>query len=113
MSMSIQTLVETAFEATMTPIEQHDDNHVEALVEAVFSALHMNPAGPVLVRSMEAQAESQLGSGTQICFSDIHNGERFVLAHYAGFIWRINVKITLNFHTFSIWDVVSIWRSEY
>lgn len=95
----------------MVQIERDTEN-VETLVEAVFSALHMNPNGPVLVRSMEARAESRLSAGSRVRFSSVVNNECFVLVYWAGYSWRINAEITHDFGSFCIWDVVSIWRSD-
>ena len=95
----------------MVQIEQHEDTKTETLIQAVFSALH-RPHGPCLVRSMEAYAESRLSAGSRVRFSDVYNGQRFIIAHYAGFDWRINAEIAHDFQDFRIWDLVSIWRSD-
>jgi len=95
----------------MVQIEQHDDTKTETLIQAVFEALH-RPHGPALVRSMEAYAESRLCPGSRVRFSDVYDGQRFIIAHYAGYDWRINAEIAHDFQDFRIWDLVSIWRSD-
>jgi hypothetical protein len=83
----------------------------ETLTDAVFSGLYLNPMAPVLVRTMETQVESRLRPGTRIRISDAHNGKRFVLAHYAGYSWKINLG-SWSADGLTHWEIESMYRSD-